>query len=314
MKNIKILVLEGGLNEEHEISIATGRQIKKSLSNLGIAFESLIVEPQIFKKKIKNYDKDYICFNALHGTFGEDGAIQKILDNLGFKYTHTNSKSSHIGFNKQLTKKEIKDTGILTPEYVTVHCKKINQKSLMEFLVKFGSFIIKPNSSGSSFGIKIFRNESDIISFVRNLENNIKIYKNHEDLLVEKFIQGRELTVAVVEKENKSIPIEVTEIIPNNDFFDYQSKYTPGYSKHVLPAKIPNQAYKDCKYFAKIIHDTISCKGVSRSDFIFDDKNIYFLEINTQPGLTGISLVPEQLKYQNISFDELVLNIIKSSL
>ena len=314
MKKIKILVLEGGFNEEHEISIATGNQIKRSLSNLGITFESLIVDPQVFEKKIKKYGKDYICFNALHGTFGEDGNIQKILDNLGFKYTHTNSKSSYIGFNKQLTKAEIKDKPILTPDYLTIHYKDISKKILIDFFIRFGAFIIKPTSSGSSYGIKIFRNENDIKNFIKNLNKNIQIYKGHKDLLLEKLIQGRELTVAVIEKNNKSIPVEVTEIISKNDFFDYESKYTKGYSKHILPAKLPLEIYKNCKHYAKVVHDTINCKGVSRSDFIFDGKDIFFLEINTQPGLTDISLVPEQLKYQNILFDELVLNIIKSSL
>jgi len=311
---MKILVLEGGFNEEHEVSIATGSQVKKSLSNLGITFESLTVNPQIFKKEIKKYNRDYICFNALHGTFGEDGSIQKILDKLEFKYTHTNSKSSHIAFNKQLTKKEIENTPVITPDYLTVHFEMLNQTLLFDFYLKFGAFIIKPVSSGSSFGIKILRNENDIMIFIKDIKKNLQIYRKHEDLLVEKFIQGRELTVTVIEKENKSTPIEVTEIIPKNDFFDYTSKYTLGFSKHILPAKLPYEIYMNCKYHAKIVHDIIKCNGISRSDFIFDDRNIYFLEINTQPGLTSLSLVPEQLKYHNISFDELVLSIIKSSL
>ena len=147
--------------------------------------------------------------------------------------------------------------------------------------------------------------------FLKEFEENKDIYKNHEELLIEKYIKGRELTVAVLNNNNKSVAIEVTEIIFNSDFFDYKSKYTKGYSKHVLPAKIPKNIYDICKDYAKIIHDTIDCGAVSRSDFIYDNKEIYFLEINTQPGLTPVSLVPEQLQYQNISFDELILNIIK---
>ena len=116
------------------------------------------------------------------------------------------------------------------------------------------------------------------------------------------------------ERNNNSEPVEVTEIISNNDFFDYQSKYTPGFSKHILPAKIPKHIYENCKMSAKIVHEKINCKGISRSDFIYDNDQIYFLEINTQPGLTSISLVPEQLKYQKISFDELISNIINSLL
>ena len=174
MKNIndiKILVLEGGFNEEHDVSIETATQVKKSLSNLSIKFDSILVNPSTFVKEIKNFDREYLCFNALHGPFGEDGSIQKILDNLGFKYTHTNSKSSYIGFNKQLTKAEIKDKPILTPDYLTIHYKDISKKILIDFFIRFGAFIIKPTSSGSSYGIKIFRNENDIKNFIKNMKD-----------------------------------------------------------------------------------------------------------------------------------------------
>ena len=120
--------------------------------------------------------------------------------------------------------------------------------------------------------------------------------------------------MSVIEKNNQSIPIEVTEIIPNNDFFDYRSKYIAGSAQHILPAKIPMNIYENCKKFAKDAHDKVHCKGISRSDFIYDNKELYFLEINSQPGLTSISLVPEQLKYQNFTFDDLILNIINCTL
>ena len=311
MRDNKILILEGGHNEEHEVSLETGKQVKKSLKNLGIRFDSIVVNPNNFENLIKSYSLEYVCFNALHGTFGEDGKIQSILDKYGFQYTHAKSKPSFIGFNKILTKKEINNTPILTPNYTTLKFKELNDKVLTNLFKKIGSFVIKPNSSGSSYGVKIIKNMNSLNMFLKEFEGNKDIYKNHEELLIEKYIKGRELTVAVLNNNNKSVAIEVTEIIFNNDFFDYKSKYTKGYSKHVLPAKIPKNIYDICKDYAKIIHDTIDCGAVSRSDFIYDNKEIYFLEINTQPGLTPVSLVPEQLQYQNISFDELILNIIK---
>ena len=314
MKDIKILLLEGGFNEEHEISIATGNHVKSSLRNLGIFFESMVVSPNSFEKDINKYSKDYICFNALHGTFGEDGKIQKILDNHSFRYSHSSSKASHIGFNKELTKKSIEDTSVLTPRYLSLDYLEINENNLFEIYSDLGPFVIKPVSSGSSFGIKIFKNEKTIDLFVNDIKNQRKQYLNHKKLLIEKYIKGRELTVSVIERNNNSEPVEVTEIISNNDFFDYQSKYTPGFSKHILPAKIPKHIYENCKMSAKIVHEKINCKGISRSDFIYDNDQIYFLEINTQPGLTSISLVPEQLKYQKISFDEFIFNIINSLL
>jgi len=314
LKDLKILVLEGGFNEEHEISIETGKQVKQSLLNLKINFDSIVVEPNNFERIIKKFDRKYLCFNALHGTFGEDGNIQKILDKFLFKYTHSSSKASATGFDKALSKKVIKNTQILTPNSITIDYQKLSENIIMDLFGKFGSIVIKPISSGSSFGIKIFKNKNSIFNFLKDIKNNLKIYKDHPKLLIEKYIEGRELTVAVVEKNKESFPLEVTEIKHNNEFFDYKSKYTSGYSSHILPAKLPRNIYDNCKTFAKIAHDSINCRAVSRSDFIYDNKNIYFLEINTQPGLTPISLVPEQLKYKNVSFDEMLLNIIKCSL
>lgn len=314
IKDIKVLVLEGGFNEEHEVSIETATQVKKSLSKLGVQYDSILVNPQTFEKEINNYNNVYLCFNALHGPFGEDGNVQGILDKASFKYTHASAKSSLIGFNKFLTKKVIKDTVIPIPPYLVIDYLDLNEEILYDSFKKLGSIIIKPVSSGSSFGIKVLKDKKTIDNFLEFLSDNLKIYQNHKELLIEKYIEGRELTVAVIDKNYKSIAIEVTEIISNKEFFDYQSKYIPGYSSHVLPAKIPENIYNNCKNFAKIAHDKIFCKGVSRSDFIYSNNEIFFLEINTQPGLTPISLVPEQLKYHNTSFEELIHNIIACSL
>ena len=132
--------------------------------------------------------------------------------------------------------------------------------------------------------------------------------------MIEKYIRGRELTVAVYENKETTQAVEVTEIFSSQPFFDYKAKYTKGFSKHILPAKLPKNIYKQCLSFAKIVHDKLRCRGISRSDFIYDQKKIYFLEINSQPGLTSISLVPEQLSYKNIHFDTLIRRIIESSL
>ena len=147
-----------------------------------------------------------------------------------------------------------------------------------------------------------------------NYDNEINIYNNHNKLMIEKYIRGRELTVTVYENEKTTEAVEVTEIFCARSFFDYKAKYTKGFSKHILPAKLPKKMYKQCLSFAKTVHDILRCKGISRSDFIYDEKNIYFLEINSQPGLTPISLVPEQLSHKNIDFDTIIRRIIESSL
>ena len=312
MKNIKVLVLEGGNNEEHDVSLATAKEVKKSLSNLNIQYDAINVSPDTFEKDITKFNSDFICFNALHGTFGEDGRIQKILQKANFKHTHSDIKASGMSFNKDLTKREIQDTSIVSPKSLTLNYQEIDNKILSDIFLKFGSFVIKPISSGSSYGVKIFKSEKSIVSFLKNYDAYSEIYQKHQILLIEKFIEGRELSVSVVEKGGISYPVEVTEIIPNNNFFDYESKYTPGFSKHILPAQVPQNIYDKCKVDAKLVHDRLKCQGISRSDFIYDNnEDIFFLEINSQPGLTPTSLLPEQFKYKGMSFDDLILNLIK---
>ena len=172
---------------------------------------------------------------------------------------------------------------------------------------------MKPVSSGSSYGVRVFNSINDIDKFFLNFENEMNVYQNHKKLMIEKYIKGRELTVTVFENNKVSEAVEVTEIVSSNSFFDYKAKYTKGLSKHILPARLPEKIYQQCLYFAKIVHDTLGCRGISRSDFLYDEQQVYFLEINTQPGLTPISLVPEQLSYKNISFDMLIRRIIQSS-
>ncbi len=310
----KILILEGGFNEEHEVSLATAREIKKSLYTQNIEFESLLVSPKNFEDKIINFSNEYICINALHGPYGEDGQIQKILENLSYKFSHSSSEASRLGFNKELSKECLKSTKVLMLDHEVVESRLINKEKLIEVFLKLGAFVLKPVASGSSFGVKIFKTLDDIDYFSNDLIKNMSIYKKHKALLFEKYIQGRELTVAVVEKNKKSVSVEVTEIISNMEFFNYKAKYSPNIATHILPAKIPIEAYETCKTYAKIAHDTINCRGLSRSDFIYYNDKIYFIEINTQPGLTPLSLVPEQLKFKKTSFDQMIKNLIDCSL
>ena len=314
MHKNKILILEGGFNEEHEVSLATAQEIKKSLFNQNIEFKSLLVSPKNFEEKIIKFSNEYICINALHGPYGEDGQIQKILENLSFKFSHSSSEASRLGFNKELSKKALRGTKVLMLDHEVVDSRLINKEKLIEIFLKLGSFVLKPAASGSSFGVKIFKTINDINYFSNDLKKNLSIYNKHKDLLFEKYIHGRELTVAVIEKKRKSFAVEVTEIVSNMEFFNYKAKYSPNIANHILPAKIPNEAYETCKTYAKIAHDTINCRGLSRSDFIYYNDRIYFIEINTQPGLTSLSLVPEQLKFRKTSFDQMIKNLIECSL
>ena len=314
MTKQNIIVLEGGYNEEHEVSLSTAKEVKNAILELNYNLESIKVNPKNFYKKIKKFNAD-ICFNALHGPFGEDGKIQKILFDNRIKFSHSGVKASSIAFDKYLTKKTIEKTGINCPESIVFKKSELNKEMLEGFNKKYGSIILKPVSSGSSYGVQLIKSLEDVKLLYRNSLDIKTLYANHDNLMVEPYIKGKELTVSVVEENKKSRAIEVTEIISNNFFFDYTAKYNKGFSKHILPANIPDHVYQKCLNNAKIVHDILGCRGVSRSDFLYDEinKKIYFLEINTQPGLTPVSLVPEQLNYNNIDFLTLIENLLKAS-
>ena len=254
-----------------------------------------------------------ICFNALHGPFGEDGKIQKILRKKKFKFTHSGINSSKVCFNKVKSKNKVRKINIPTPFSLEIKSNLININHLHIFKKKYNQFVIKPNESGSSFGIKIIKNDNDFKEIINNLNKYKKELKDHKSLIVEKYIEGKELTVAVMQIDNKLQALGVTEILSKNKFFDYKAKYSKGFSKHILPAKISKQIYNKCLKYALKAHKILNCNAISRSDFIYDQKNhtIYYLETNTQPGLTSISLLPEQAQFNNISFDEIVLHILR---
>ena len=303
MKNKNIIILEGGNNEEHEISILTSKEVKNIIIELNYNVRTVQVNPKNFFQKIDNYYAD-IFFNALHGTFGEDGRIQKILFNHKLKYTHSGVKASTIAFDKHLTKQMIKNSRIRFLDSILIKQSQLSENFFIEIFDNIGAFVLKPVSSGSSYGVKLIKSIEDIKLFFLNNYDQNNLYVNHENLMIERYIKVKELTVSVIEEDKKSKAIEVTEIISNNAFFDYQAKYTKGVSKHILPANISEEIYQKCLSAAKKIHDVIGCNGISRSDFLYDEVNevLYFLEINTQPGLTPVSLVPEQLIYNNIDF------------
>ena len=309
----EILILEGGYNEEHEVSLKSSIFIQKILNKLKISYKIMRVNPTNFEKKIVNY-KNMICFNALHGPFGEDGKIQKILKKNRIKFTHSGYKSSKICFDKVTTKKILSKNGILTPEFNVLSIKDLNEKVILKLKEKYNQFVIKPKSSGSSYGTIIIKNEKDVKDFIKKILNYKKSNKKHKEFLVEKFISGKELTVSTLQTSKKIKSLAVTEIKTDNTFFDYQAKYSKGYAKHILPAKLSKKNYSKCLNLAMRAHKLLGCKSVARSDFIYNKKTnrIYFLEINTQPGLTSISLLPEQAKFKNISFEKVILSILKN--
>ncbi len=312
----KILILQGGFNEEHKVSINTAKQIATSLTKLKIDFKTLTVNPYTFEKDILKFSNEYICFNALHGTFGEDGKIQKILKKNKFCFTHSNHISSSNCFNKLKSKKIINKFKIITPEFEIVKCENINSQLLNTIKKQFSKFVLKPVSSGSSHGLKIIKSYKDLYVFFNELRNFKKKFHKKQQFIIEKFISGKELTVSVLEKNSVPQPLEVTEIVSLNETYDYQAKYSKGYSRHFIPARINKKNYRKCLNLALKIHKIFKCKTLSRVDFIYNKKQnkIYFLEINSQPGMTSLSLLPEQANYQKIKFENIILRLINNAI
>ena len=313
MSNKKILILEGGNNEEHDVSLVTSREIQKILNQNKLKFKKLRVNPKNFHKKIINY-KNFVCINALHGPCGEDGQTQKILKKNKIPFSHSNIKSSNLCFSKSASKREIIKNKLLSPKFYLLNINDLNEKKLITIKRKLKKFVIKPNRSGSSFGIKIIKNQKEFDNLISNIEEFKKALNNHKEILIEEYISGKELTVSTIKLDKKIHALAVTEIKSKNNFFDYKAKYSKGYAKHILPAKLNKINYAKCLKFATKAHKLLGCNSLARTDFIFDTKKnkIFFLETNTQPGLTPISLLPEQANYKGLTFSEIIFILIKN--
>ena len=300
----KIAVLLGGISAERNVSLKTGKHVSKSLKKQGYQVKEIKVtaNKKNLIKSLKKFKPDFI-FNALHGTFGEDGQIQKLLDKLKINYSHSNAKTSEIAMDKKKTKNVFKKIGVPYPNDIQVN--KINfRKKIKQLSFQF-PLVIKPVSEGSSLGVKICKNLNELKRY--KLKKNI-------NYLIEEYIPGRELTVGIF--KNKAL--DVIELKTKKKFYDYKSKYTKGITTYIIPAKIPKNIERKCKKYTEKIHKFLKCKGITRTDFRFDEKKtfgkeLFVLEINTQPGMTPLSLVPMMAKYKGISFDKLIEKIINNN-
>jgi D-alanine-D-alanine ligase len=302
VKKEKITVLMGGMSAEREVSLDSGKACAKALTELGFDVTSLDVKDDFIEKLIKN--KPDKVFNALHGKFGEDGSIQGLLEHLKIPYTHSGILSSAIAMDKLTSKKIFKDAKINTPEYLVVKNLEDFKKSKIGY-----PCVVKPNDEGSSVGVYIFNQLKK-----SNEDTVISLLKKYNFLILEKYIPGREIQVAVM----GSKALGAIEIIPTRSFYDYEAKYSSSAkTKHVIPVSMNESDYKKVLDTALQAHNTLGCKGVTRSDFRYNesdkDNKIYILEVNTQPGMTNLSLVPEIANYYGISFNELVEWIINDA-
>jgi len=302
VKKEKITVLMGGMSAERDVSLDSGKACAKALTELGFDVTSLDAKDDFIEKLIKN--KPDKVFNALHGRFGEDGSIQGLLEHLKIPYTHSGILSSAIAMDKLTSKKIFKDAKINSPEYLVI-------KNLEDFKNSNINYpcVIKPNNEGSSVGVYIFNELKK-----SNEDTVVSLLKKYNFLILEKYIPGREIQVAVM----GSKALGAIEIIPTRSFYDYEAKYSSSAkTKHVIPVSMNEVDYKKILDTALQAHNTLGCRGVTRSDFRYNESDkvnkIYILEVNTQPGMTNLSLVPEIANYYGISFNELVKWIINDA-
>tara|TARA_Y100001970_G_scaffold260043_1_gene341704 strand:- start:12223 stop:13140 length:918 start_codon:yes stop_codon:yes gene_type:complete len=298
----KILILAGGYSKEREISFKTAKAVLSQIKN---DYKCKILDPKNrFIKEIKRF-KPNVIFNALHGRYGEDGYIQLILENERIKYTHSGVRASSICINKLVSKKIFIKNKILSPKYLVLK-QHVNQNfnkfcKIIEKYLKF-PVVIKPINEGSSVGVYICNKN--------NFLKNIKKLNHEGEILVEKYIPGREIQVAIMgNKKLGSI-----ELIPKRKFYDYKAKYDKkAKTQHILPVNLPKNKLNEVENLALKAHKITGCRGITRSDFRFSNNKFYLLEVNTQPGLTELSLVPEIAKYQGISFNKLIKWIINDA-
>ena len=297
-----VLVVLGGNSGEREISLKSGkacvRALKKKKYNVS-TFDPKFRNFNLINKK--NID---VIFNALHGKDGEDGVAQSYFEYLKIPYTHSGVISSHNSMNKIISKEIFKKNKIKTPKFFTIKKKEIDIKRLKKKIIykkiKF-PIVIKPVNEGSSLGVKVCKNIKILIKETK------KLFKKYDQLIFEEYIGGQEIQVAVI----NGSPLGAIELVPKRIFYDYKAKYTKqAKTQHIMPARLNKNRYKEVLQIAKKTHIILKCKGVTRSDFKFYKNKFNLLEINTQPGMTNLSLVPEIARYRRLSFENLVEKIL----
>ena len=305
MSKKKIMVIYGGISAEREISIISSKEIIKSLRSLNYEVIDIDADPSLLKEI--NYHKPNVIFNALHGTWGEDGEVQKILEASKVPYTHSGIESSQLAMDKFKSGKIFKRHNFSHPKSLLCSLKDLIGSNPMNY-----PYVIKPNNNGSSVGVVMINSELEKNDYIKKSISGRTCSEESDKLLVQEFIDGPEIQVAIY-GNGKSDSIE---IVPKNKFYDYESKYFDnGATQHIIPPRLDNKKIDEVNELGLKAHKILKCRGISRSDFILDKEtgNFVILEINTQPGMTPTSLVPEIAKYHGISFDSLIDWIIKDA-
>jgi D-alanine-D-alanine ligase len=308
-RKLHVAVLMGGWANEREVSMMSGNGVADALEQRGHTVTRIDMDRQV-AARIADAAPD-VVFNALHGVPGEDGTVQGMLDLMGVPYTHSGLATSVIAIDKKLTKQALVPHGIPMPGG-----RIVESASLFEGDPLARPYVLKPVNEGSSVGVAIVTEESN---YGQPIGRDVAgPWQEFDRLLAEPFIRGRELTTAVLDEADGPRALGVTELIVESGFYDYENKYTVGKTRHVFPAQIPDDIAALCMHYATRAHRLLGCRGTSRTDFRWDDERgedgLFVLETNTQPGMTPLSLVPEQARHCGMDYPDLVEAIVAAAL
>jgi len=309
LPKLHVAVLMGGWANEREVSLMSGNAVADALESKGHRVTRIDIDRQV-AARIADAAPD-VVFNVLHGVPGEDGSVQGMLDLMGVPYTHSGLATSVIAIDKQLTKMVLGPHGVPFPGGRIVSREEIFERDPLP-----RPYVLKPVNEGSSVGVEIVTDESDYGNPIA--PDATGPWQDFKELLAEPFIRGRELTTAVIDTPEGPRALGVTELVIDAGFYDYEHKYTDGKTVHVCPAQIPPEIAALCEQYARTAHLRLGCSGVSRTDFRWDDEQgedgLFVLETNTQPGMTPLSLVPEQGKYAGMEYADLVEAVMAAAL
>jgi D-alanine-D-alanine ligase len=305
MTPLHITVLMGGWSAEREVSLMSGAGVADALESLGHRVTRIDMDRHV-AARLAEAAPDLV-FNALHGTPGEDGSVQGMLDLMGLRYTHSGMATSVIAIDKVLTKQALVPHGVPMPGG-----RIVRSETLYDGDPLARPYVLKPVNEGSSVGVAIVTADGN---YGNPIGRDVRgPWQDFDELLAEPYVRGRELTTAVL----GTVALGVTELRPKSGFYDYDAKYTDGMTDHVCPADIPDEIADACKRIALEAHRLLGCRGCSRSDFRWDDERgedgLFLLEVNTQPGMTPLSLVPEQARHAGMSYAELVQRIVDEAM
>jgi len=301
-KDKRVGVLLGGLSNEREISLRSGKAVAEGLRKKGYTVIEIDVDPSL-PEKLKSEEID-VAFIVLHGRYGEDGAVQGLLEMMRIPYTGSGILASAVALDKILTKRVLQERGFLTPSFAYFDTNQTTAKAFARSFSLSYPVIVKPASEGSTIGITIVKE-------ALSLETALLAAAEYDSkILVEEFVKGVEVTAGVLNGE----PLPLIEVVPKSGFYDFQSKYTKGATEYILPARIPDGLSREIQEITMEICQELGCEGMSRADYIVDaEERPFFLEINTIPGMTETSLIPKAAAHAGISFEDLVEKILDSS-